>query len=575
MLERVPSTYSEPDIYGEVDFLYENPEIETRWRKAFSDEQIIQNIERKSQNEEKSKETRVINTSDRSTVFSLFLEIIMKSFVYNNKVTINQNRIVDKLDSTVISNHSKDQLKESCTKSIFFWALKPIVFMLFIAYWIVNQTISQIATFISIMVSFSFIDSLLFLFSNDQKIHAQNIKVRQLLTSLITFIVLIYCCTFLLPSSKNNTFNIDYDESTEDLHRNQEHGNKYLISLKKTFEIVTSDHQDIWNKLKKMESHDIKNIWNKIDEHQKEIGKIKYSINDEFTTAIESKLPDSILIRKNKSGKLELPLKFYSYLKDTVSWNRFLEHNEKSIKKYISNEMNQIYQNNVSKEAVVGKEEFMKLLMDTLHNSQIKINKQQHLPLEKVIEALAQEHYQDILNTPDFALESRGAKIMITLTSPTYYAVPLFTRLTRRFLSLHDPFTAPQMAIMPNSNVGECWTMLGNSGHLGIRLSETLLVQEITLEYPSSQLMLGDMSHAPKQFDVYGIADYRKNPHDRDLLGNFTYDIHGPITIQTFSIDGDKAYTHIFIRFNSNWGSLVHTDIYRVRVHGTPVRNLR
>ncbi|KAG2211645.1 hypothetical protein INT47_008742 [Mucor saturninus] len=564
----------ELDIYGEVDYLYENPEIEIKWRKAFGDEQLVEYVQEKSQPTQNHQETRVTNTTDRATVLSLLLEIIMRSFAYNNKMTTTSSK--KKMTDTVDSNPSENQLKESsCWKLTFFKALKPIVLLLFMIYWILGETISQIATFITLIVSFSFIDSLLSLFSNDQKNPARNIKVRQLFTSFITFIVLIYCFTFLLPSSKNKVHNFVYDGSIEDLYGHQEHASNYLASLKNTFEVISNEHQDIWNKLKRIESHDIKNIWNKIDQHQNEIGRIKASINDEFGAAIESKLPDSILVRTNKAGKLELPVNFYTYLKDAVSWDRFLEHNEKSINKYTSNQMNRIHQNHVSKGTIIIKEEFMKLLMSTLHNSQIKLNKQQHPPLEKVIETLAQEHYQDILNTPDFALESRGARVVIALTSPTYYVVPLLTRLARRLLSLHDPFTAPQMAIMPNSNVGECWTMLGDSGHLGIKLSEPLMVQEITLEYPSSQLMLGDMTYAPKQFDVYGIADYRKNPHDRDLLGNFTYDIHGPISVQTFSVDAEKAYTHIFIRFNSNWGSLIHTDIYRVRVHGTPVRNLR
>lgn len=343
--------------------------------------------------------------------------------------------------------------------------------------------------------------------------------------------------------------------------------------LKAYFKATTSDQENIWSRLTGTESRDKKNTWVAFDHQQNAIEKIKQSLSEDLGFDLESKLPDEILVQKNKGGGLELPLKVYAYLKDETAWNIYLEHNAKFIKMHMSAGKSQYHKKQPLEEVIVDREVFMELILNSLYSHHIKTHEQLLLPFDKRIETLVQKHYQAISNTPDFALEARGARVVMALTSETYYALPLSTRIVRRMLMLHDPFTAPQMAIMTNANFGECWTMLGNSGHLGIKLSETLVIQEITLEYPSHELMLNDMSTAPKSFSVYGIVDYRKSPKDRDFLGSFIYDIHARMPIQTFIIDADKVYTHVFIKFNSNWGNPDHTDIYRVRVHGTPARN--
>jgi len=56
-------------------------------------------------------------------------------------------------------------------------------------------------------------------------------------------------------------------------------------------------------------------------------------------------------------------------------------------------------------------------------------------------------------------------------------------------------------------------------------------------------------------------------------LGTFSYDIHAPSHIQTFSIPTEIQelgidFGTVVFRFLSNWGEDTYTCVYRVRVHG-------
>lgn len=87
-----------------------------------------------------------------------------------------------------------------------------------------------------------------------------------------------------------------------------------------------------------------------------------------------------------------------------------------------------------------------------------------------------------------------------------------------------------------------------------------------------------DLSSAPKEFQLYGWREAR--PADRSaqpspvhrLLGQFVYKTDGPSNIQTFHLSkedvGDEPINMVRLHVLSNYGSTLHTCIYRVRVHG-------
>lgn len=87
-----------------------------------------------------------------------------------------------------------------------------------------------------------------------------------------------------------------------------------------------------------------------------------------------------------------------------------------------------------------------------------------------------------------------------------------------------------------------------------------------------------DFSSAPKEFQLYGWREARHADRNAQsspvhkLLGQFIYNMDGPSNIQTFHLSkdglGDEPINMVRLHVLSNYGSTLHTCIYRIRVHG-------
>ncbi|KAI9260408.1 UNC-like C-terminal-domain-containing protein [Helicostylum pulchrum] len=190
--------------------------------------------------------------------------------------------------------------------------------------------------------------------------------------------------------------------------------------------------------------------------------------------------------------------------------------------------------------------------------------------VKTLIQSALEKYHQDVLNTADYALKSRQASILYSITSPTYYHSPAWQQSVFRFVGLVPNNNSPELAISPQTHVGECWSMEGNSGTLGIVLSEPITIDGITIEYPSQNMMKDDMQHAPRSIELLGIENFPKRPRKMKSLGTIEYDVYGDSTVQTFKIKPGDVYKAVQINVRSNWGSLNYTDIYRIRIHGQP-----
>jgi hypothetical protein len=60
---------------------------------------------------------------------------------------------------------------------------------------------------------------------------------------------------------------------------------------------------------------------------------------------------------------------------------------------------------------------------------------------------------------------------------------------------------SPELAILPQTHVGECWSMFGNAGTLGIQLGNPIIIQSITADYPSCEVMLSKIENAPRNME--------------------------------------------------------------------------
>lgn len=460
-----------------------------------------------------------------------------------------------------ITNHTKDidvdEIEQDIPqRTIAYRALKAIVFVLFMIYWVVSEPIIRSIAFMTMVSSAVVFDPIRHVWSN-LTIYESLIRHKKKLGTLITLIVL-GLCMIPVPFYAKPYF------EAMDIPRYRL--SKHVTDLKKNIETITADNLAMKSLLEKIQHTEIKNIWDKLEDHQTQINRLQNSIDEKIKLALESKLPDMILVQTNKKGDLEFSPKFYAYLQDAISWDNFLLQNNQSITKYLSG----FFEQQEKQGAIVGKNTFMKLISNALIHHQNPIVEDAQVSFDDLINNALQQYHQDVLNTADFALESRGARVLTSLTSPTYYATPSWILTLRSALGLHVHVNPPKFAITTYTHAGECWSMLGNHGNLTIKLSEPINVQGITVEFPSSEVMLGKMSSAPKDIELYGLSNYSHSKHPT-YLGKIQYDINKGSPIQTFDLVSSPEISRgVIVKVLSNWGSQEKTDIYRIRIHGTP-----
>ncbi|KAI9491170.1 UNC-like C-terminal-domain-containing protein [Zychaea mexicana] len=201
------------------------------------------------------------------------------------------------------------------------------------------------------------------------------------------------------------------------------------------------------------------------------------------------------------------------------------------------------------------------------------------------------EHKQELFlqQVADFALATRGARIIPKMTSSTYSTSNrhLWKAAIARAVGIH-PGTyraSPLIALLPDTHVGQCWPMTGTNGTLGIMLSQPIAIKSVTLEYPDREQTV-NTSSAPHAFEIWGLHkvevpvfssvqwpwSYPENDKDTNskLLGSFQYDVQTGRSVQTFNVNNehDDVFEAVVIRILSNWGQKAYTCLYRVRVHG-------
>jgi len=130
-----------------------------------------------------------------------------------------------------------------------------------------------------------------------------------------------------------------------------------------------------------------------------------------------------------------------------------------------------------------------------------------------------------------------------------------------------DGRVSPISAISPSSNRGQCWPMKGDSGKIGIKLSEVIIPTSFSIEHIPKSIATS-MNSAPKMIEVYALnsTDYSIS----QKVASYIYKINGP-SVQTFEIH-EPVFPCDTIQFKilENYGNPFYTCIYRLRVHGNP-----
>lgn len=220
-----------------------------------------------------------------------------------------------------------------------------------------------------------------------------------------------------------------------------------------------------------------------------------------------------------------------------------------------------------------------------------------------LIEEALEVYSADRIARRDYALYSAGARVIPSLTSPTYKLQrPSFFSWTRSSSGRQDTARPPVVALHHDSTPGMCWAFKGEDGQLGIGLARKVIISDVTLEHVPASISLESGTSAPRDVTVWGLlerqsdrlrlAAYREKVARSDgsdmdqaspqqappsqnhlLLSSFTYDVHSTRAIQTFPVSLEAKSLQIPIsvvqvHITSNHGNKDFTCLYRIRMHG-------
>lgn len=445
------------------------------------------------------------------------------------------------------------------TVQLIFDGLRPIAFTIFLMYWTVKGFLIRFITFLSFLVSSMIVDPGLMLWDiiipSTTKPASKKKLVQYCTTILIVLGVVLVVEKYCLRSTPDRDLSKIYKrlDNIEEKLKNQ-------ALLFKTTDRLDAHMQRV---LKTIDTHGHlhKDIEKRLEQQERQLQAQESRMNEEIKRLLSDQLPNTILVNTD-NNQLELSPQFYEFMQSPAFMETFIKNNKESMNKYLDGQMDLFFAKYEKEGALISKDTFMKLVTNDLATKN-----ENNLDLQSLIDAELNKYHQDVLNTADFALASRGGRILYSQTSPTYESKAWYGQV-RRAMGFIQPQHSPDMIISPNSNVGECWRMKGTHGKVTILLSEPIYIQTISVEHPSPLLVLNDIYSAPKVLEVYGLKDSHQS-----FLGRVEYNaFHKNSNVQTFSLNvhPTEVFQAVVVKIVSNWGNNVFTDIYRIRIHGIP-----
>ncbi|KAG1457928.1 hypothetical protein G6F56_006506 [Rhizopus delemar] len=516
------------------------------------------------------------------------LQCLQEELLFEQRHRDSPQSSLDPLSSSLVETQPLTQeiRRESFKDMILYYISKwfeLIIFQFFMVYWIMKEPIIRTVTFFTMIVSALLVTPALYIFTKVFNQGIPNSDKRRRITSMCTGALFLWLLYIAYPhvkpyipkdywkpisSTPGDLYAIQYRISKWEDRVNQL-GDKQL------------NHQTLYDDFSSKVNSEIQYIKDQLGISTTEIlqkatnqqGDIE-AIVQQYHTLIRklNDIENNLLSVESKNREFisdsSQQKAIKSYVAEEVKG--FLSQEE--FKKYVSNELKGFVPQDVVKRYVL--DELDKFVPQDVVKKYVSDELNWFIPqdmikkyiLDKLDELVIQE-------TADFALESRGARVIHWMTSKTFQPMAPWLQATRRLLGLSSRVrTSPEMALQPQIYVGECWSMDGTRGDLGILLSEAIHVESITIDYPTPEIMNHNMSTAPRNIQVLGLKDYRNHPEMTTSLGLVQYDIHKNQSAQIFELESKGgAFEAVLIKILSNWGNSLHTDLYRIRIHGNPV----
>ncbi|OLL24411.1 Spindle pole body-associated protein sad1 [Neolecta irregularis DAH-3] len=392
--------------------------------------------------------------------------------------------------------------------------------------------------------------------------------------------------------------------------------------------------------------HSLRGDLQQIQTEMKQISSGQY-IQEQALKVVEKYLPQQLAVKMNpKTRKLDVVPEFWNHLKSLFptrqemesrisegissisisdssdikvpSWGEFLKNNEHAIKQMIQISEEELLRKANDDGMIVSKAVFMDILSDRMAQTQssfqsILLDLQKRLDeeianssnersniselttaaIENLVQSALLKYTSDTVAKTDFALYTAGGRINPFLTSPTWRTRPrkFLEKLVSPVIDLSQHGHPPAIAIDSDNAPGQCWAMPGHFGYLGLRLSQTIYVSDITVDHIHPDIAT-NIESAPKEMEFWvEVDDLRLRSQIREFTGDeqeppfgqwggkyvklldFTYDVQKGQVAQTFTIPiaikrMNIPVRDVIFRVTNNSGLEKYTCLYRVRVHG-------
>lgn len=282
--------------------------------------------------------------------------------------------------------------------------------------------------------------------------------------------------------------------------------------------------------------------------------KIDVKRDHEQIAVLSSKLPEYIVAKKDKYGKIQIPLEFWQAIKDNiskdkdfnkfapkdsektapVSWKDFERANKANLKKMIDDEV-KIHRDDIRralsddiKKVKTDNLEEIRALRSRIESHYISKNEQiapsklksmideaysRHNSgsrIEAMINDKIRMHQSQSLRNYNFFAPSQGALIETKYSSPTYkpnvinWTTKLQSGVWAFGKSAIEPHQAGE-ALRKWDEVGDCWCAVTNNkgqAQMHIRTPQRFYPDEVVVEHVAPESTM-DKSAAPKTMDLF------------------------------------------------------------------------
>lgn len=351
---------------------------------------------------------------------------------------------------------------------------------------------------------------------------------------------------------------------------------KFDGDLKKTFSLFKENiykivsnvekKQEIQEKELIKEKKRISHFEMKIKELRKELYQIKKSlINgsenitlDLVVEKVKSLIPNYLVVWK-EGEDVKMSNEFVSFLKKFVSTEGSKETFEDVISEIdlLRTKISSTYKGLTKKEAIEQIKQETRSMVNTFYNTEMK---------EMVDQLIKKElKNRERKYSIDYASKANGGSIVKKFTTKKYSSVGSILS----FLDVGVRGKDPEVSLIEDMSVGNCWSFNGEEGVLTIKLSRKILVKEFELKHIPWSISPYRAKSSIKDFSVYGYNYEDLNYQNGFELFSGTYDINGEASQIFNTFNTDREFEFISLKIKNNYGQ-DFTCVYKVGVFGIP-----